>query len=251
MDYDEGPGLVRYPMSSVRDDTPDTDPSAPSPLPSVVNNRPMPPTRTSNTLIVQDAPSDTSESNSILSRSADKRGGSVDIAARHLALDGPTPVERSAQRQAEVLTKETTRYEPVDEWEYSDAGDESELEIPSSPQAGHAEPVNVDTSGTWVDGLIQSPDPLGYLTVFIENGKRGEEGWRYPCRQRDHRSNKGEECRKHYAQQRDLVRHIETYKERVVCDNCGSSLSRDDALLRHQREACGLQKQKKLRRRRG
>lgn len=251
MDYDEGPGLVKYPMSSVRDDTPDTDRFAPSPLPLCVNNNPMPPTGTSNTLIVQDGPSDTSGSDSALTSSASKRGGSVDIVAPRLVLDGPTPVDGSAQSQAEVLTEESTGYEAVDEWEYSDAGDESDLEVPSNPQSGHAEPVNVDTSGTWIDGLIQSTDPLGYLTVFIENGKRGEEGWRYPCRQRDHRSNKGEECRKHYAQQRDLVRHIETYKERVVCDNCGSSLSRDDALLRHQREACGLQKQKKLRRRRG
>lgn len=97
--------------------------------------------------------------------------------------------------------------------------------------------MDIDFTGTWVEGLDRKTDSNGHVTFMIQNEKTSSWAWRYPCLQRAHRDMHGQECRRHYAQHKDLVRHV-VNRIPVACDKCGAILSRQDAISRHKRESC-------------
>lgn len=103
---------------------------------------------------------------------------------------------------------------------------------------------DVAFTGTWVEGLDRKTDDYGHVTFRIQNEKTGSWAWRYPCLQSDHRDQTGQQCRKNYAQHKDLVRHVGSYNAQVKCDGCGAKLSRGDAIHRHKLESCEAQKNK-------
>lgn len=114
--------------------------------------------------------------------------------------------------------------------------EEAEKSLPH-PQLREESIVNVDPVGTWVQSHSRKMDPQGRAVYSIRDEKMGVWKWRYPCLQRDHRSD-GQECRANYANHKDLVRHINTFGSPLMCDRCGKSMSRQDALDRHKAEKC-------------
>lgn len=242
MDFAEKPGVVRYPISSVRDDRPDADLPAPSLPPPSIDNKSMQLPGTIATLSAHEAPGSRPGSSADLVDSAGKLEDLDDMDRRDLLLNGPASAD--TQRQADASPDNKKGCEAVDSL---DTGFDSDLEVPSSIRQRQQQTPSDLPAGPWFDEMVQSEDESGRLIVFMEEGKSGEGAWRYPCQQQDHRGKNGEECRKLYTLHRDLVRHIANYKKNPVCPECGTSFSRSDALVRHQREACGEQKGKRLR----
>lgn len=149
-----------------------------------------------------------------------------------------TPPETIAPFEKESLEEDST------------PDSESGSRVVQRAEMGQEGPLNVDFTGTWVEGLQRYEKFDNKHTAFwIQDEKTGSWAWRYPCLQRDHRDNDGRECRRRYKQHRDLVRHVEGVE--VKCDKCDARLSRKDAMARHKKESCKKEENKKPRPGRG